>query len=218
MLVTLTHVTAAGPVLGQQGNVIASLAGVTLSADKLSEGMYSQLAVSDDGQKRSFPWRTIGKPSFQPRLSLSDLTGDGVNELLIALCQGEGTGVLVEEMHVLRTADLSEVTVEHPLTALSKWVSSEITDAGVLIELAGRPPLLIPSTVVEAQVAERERWFKGLTLGSLVSFDLSDGRMSARAGAQISPAGFLGEFVLTYGLDGGNLVVESVHFSSDLSW
>jgi len=218
MLVTITHVTAADPVFGQQGEVIASLAGVVLSAGNQSEGVYSQLTLSAGGEEKSFPWVTIDKPSFLPRLSFCDLTGDGVDELLIVLCQGEGSGVLAEEVHVLRSDDLSEVAVEHPLTALSKWMSSEVTDAGVLIKVAGSPPLLIPSAVVEAQVAEPERWFTGLALGSELSFELSDGRIFARAGAQISPAGFLGEFILTYGFDGDNLVAESVHFFSDLSW
>lgn len=109
-----------------------------LSADSLKDGTFSNMTLSINGKTKRFSWKTYGEPAFLPELSYADVDGDGQDELIVILCEGEGTGTLVEEMHVINPGDFSEISVQSPLTALKNRTVSTIDKNGIKITIDGK--------------------------------------------------------------------------------
>jgi bla regulator protein BlaR1 len=209
-----------------EGTVLAYLDGgrTWLSAAILHEGMFSDMTLSIDGKTKRFPWKTYGEPAFLPKLSYADIDGDGRDELTVILCENEGTGTLVEEIHVINPEDFSEITVQSPLSALEKRVVSKIDENGVEITIDNpidNQKTLVFSEVfsekeIAAKVAEKTSWFDNLATGSVIDYSMQGNNVVVKVGAQLSPASFLGDFNLTYEYKDNQLKVNSISFASDI--
>lgn len=58
--------------------------------------------LSVKGEQIFYPWRDFLTPrGILPRLSLLDTNGDGLDELAVILYTGSGTGIAVEELHLV---------------------------------------------------------------------------------------------------------------------
>ncbi|WP_152970656.1 hypothetical protein [Bacillus sp. FJAT-28004] len=91
-------------------------------------GGYSQVVIeSDTGEVRHFDWRlTDDTPAFAPTLQLSDLNNDDVNELIVILSNSNPSGVLTQELHVLKASDLTEMPVPSAGKYLEQNVDSQV--------------------------------------------------------------------------------------------
>jgi hypothetical protein len=218
---TITDYTEPKQANGQsEGTVLAYLNdGKTwLSAANLHEGMFSDMTLSIDGKTKRFPWKTYGELAFLPELSYADVDGDGRNELIVILCESEGTGTLVEEIHVLNQENFSEITVQSPLAALENRVVSKIDENDVQITIDNQNALVFPEKEITAKVAEKKSWFANLATGSVIDYSMQGNNVIVRVAAQLSPAGFLGDFNLTYEYKDNQLKVSGVSFMTALFW
>ena len=119
------------------GTVIACLDDGTawLSGANLDGSMFSDMTLSISGKTKSFPWKAYGEAAFLPRLGYADVDGDGRSELIVNLCEGEGTGTSLWEIHVINPEDFSEITVQNPLDAIKNRVVALINESGVKITI-----------------------------------------------------------------------------------
>lgn len=187
--------------------------GIELSAGVLKDGMYSHLTVSIEGREHGFDWQTIGEPAFLPELGFFDVDGDGEGELIVILCLGKGTGILKEEIHVLNTEDFSEITVSDPLLALHDRTIMKITEDNMQIQIDQKPNVFFRADEVDSELAQRESWFDAPAIGSIVDCSTQNNGTSVRVAVQISPAGLLGEFVLTYKCENNQLEIDEITFA-----
>jgi beta-lactamase regulating signal transducer with metallopeptidase domain len=218
---TISDYTEPKQANGQSGGTVLACLddGKTwLSAANLYEGMFSDMTLSIDGKTKRFPWKTYGEPAFLPELSYADVDGDGRNELIVILCESEGTGALVEEIHVLNPEDFSEITVQSPLAALENRVVSKIDENGVQITIDNQNALIFPEKEITAKVAEKKSWFANLATGSIIDYSMQGNNVIVKVAAQLSPAGFLGDFNLTYEYKDNQLKVSGVSFMTALFW
>lgn len=186
---------------------------IYLSADRLEDGMFSPMKLSIDGKTKRFPWKTYNEIAFLPELNYGDVDGDGQNELIIILCEGKGTGMLIEEIHILNLEDFSEITVQNPLTILDNRVASKIDDNGIKITIDNQNAFTFPEKEITTEVAEKESWFDNLVTGSIIDYSIEGNDIVVRVAAQLSPAGFLGDFNLTYEYKDNQLKVSSISFA-----
>ena len=218
---TISDYTEPKQANGQSGGTVLAYLddGKTwLSAAMLHEGMFSDMTLSIDGKTKRFPWKTYGEPAFLPELSHADVDGDGRNELIVILCESEGTGALVEEIHVLNPEDFSEITVQSPLVALENRVVSKIDENDVQITIDNQNALVFSEKEITAKVAEKKSWFANLATGSVIDYSMQGNNVIVRVAAQLSPAGFLGDFNLTYEYKDNQLKVSGVSFMTALFW
>jgi hypothetical protein len=185
-----------------------------LHAVSVDDGMISGITVSIGDKKKSFLWETLDSESFMPKLFYADVDSDNNDELIIILCTGEGTGVLTEDIHVLKPDDFSEITVENPLDTLKSRVHTQITEKDVQITIDQKSPIVFPESEVIDQIAMKNSWFENLVMGSIVDYEMDNNRITVRVGAQLSPAGFLGDFVLAFEYTDHELKVSDIVFSS----
>lgn len=191
---------------------------IWLSADTLKDGMFSGMTLSIDGKTKRFPWKTYGEMAFLPEISYADVDGDNRDELIVILCKGEGTGVLVEEIHVINPENFSEIAVQDPLDALEKRVVSGIDDSGVKIAIDNQEALVFAEEEIASRAAERTNWFDNLGTGSIVDYSVkSAGRgscITVEVGAQLTPAAFLGSYNVIYRYEGDQLKAGEISFFS----
>jgi len=201
-----------------EGTVLADLndGRTWLSAAMLYKGMFSDMTLSIDGKTKRFSWKTYGEAAFLAELSYADVDGNGRNELIVILCESEGTGTLVEEIHVLNPEDFSEITVQSPLAALENRVVSKIDENDVQITIDNQNALVFPEKEITAKVAEKKSWFANLATGSIIDYSMQGNNVIVRVAAQLSHAGFLGDFNLTYEYKDNQLKVSGISFSAKL--
>lgn len=81
---------------------------VKVSAIKINEfGTPEFVSVEVNGKKKEFNWIVAEKP----QIFFTDVTGDSKPEAIIINNIGRGTGLSVNEVHVLNSDDLSEIKV-----------------------------------------------------------------------------------------------------------
>ncbi|MDP4109512.1 MAG: hypothetical protein Q8878_05715, partial [Bacillota bacterium] len=187
-----------------------------LSAARSNGGMFSDMTLSVNGKTKRFPWKTYSEPAFLPELSYADVDGDGKSELVAILCEGEGTGVNQEEIHVINPENFSEITVQSPIRALSDHAVSKIDKNGVSITIDSQNPIILSEKEIEAKVADKKSWFSDLETGSIIDYSVDGNNIVARVAAQLSPAGFLGDFKIKYKYSDHRLNAGDVSFSQDM--
>lgn len=184
-----------------------------LSAASLKDGTFSNMTLSINGKTKRFSWKTYGEPAFLPELSYADIDGDGQDELIVILCEGEGTGTLVEEIHVINPGDFSEISVQSPLTALKDRTVSTIDKNGIKITIDGKSTMTFSTEEASDLFGTKANWFSNLQLGSIVDYSMEGNRIVANVGAQLSPSSFFGSYRLVYKYTNHQLVVSGVSFS-----
>ena len=69
-------------------------------------GLFNKFLLSVDGRKKLFSWKSA--INDRPRLILSDINNDKVEELIIVLTIGTGTGYLKQEPHIINMNHMHE--------------------------------------------------------------------------------------------------------------
>lgn len=83
-------------------------------------GNYIGFILQINDRKKYYGWENVTNPAHAPKLTLADLDKDGRKELIIQLCEGYGTGVYDEEVHIIRQQSFDEILVENPYIILHK--------------------------------------------------------------------------------------------------
>lgn len=88
-------------------------------------GTYRGFILQIDDEKKYYGWESVTTPSFAPKLELADLNNDGIEEIVVYICKGHGTGIYDEEVHVIKQlANYNEVfdetLIENPVIILYK--------------------------------------------------------------------------------------------------
>lgn len=187
---------------------IASLSGdqTILYALQEKDGVYSPLLVEHEGQFAVFNWNNVTNPTYKPQILSQDLTGDGANEIMIILTTGYGTGAKTEEPHIL--LDMKEIPIADPLESIKKRVQSRVTAEQVVISIDNET-ITIPRNEIPV---DPSMIFRSLGTGSIITFDLQGNGLRSHIPAQLSPAHFLGEFVLTYQFMKDRFEVSTIEF------
>ena len=159
------------------GTVIACLndGSAWLSAASLNGDQSSDMTLSINGKTKSSPWKAYGESALLPKLSYADVDGDGRNELIVNLCEGQGTGTSSWEMHVLNPEDLSEIAVQSPLDAIKSRVVSTVDESGVKITIDNQKAIEFSAEDILKKGAVKDHWFSNLAVGSIVDYSV-DGK------------------------------------------
>ncbi|MEF2968575.1 hypothetical protein V3851_22395 [Paenibacillus sp. M1] len=89
-------------------------------------GGYERVTIEVNGVQKDFDWRfsTLG----EPLIYYTDVTGDGEEEAVVILNLGKGTGLSIDEIHVLNSKDLSEIKVQSYEEITADQVETHITN------------------------------------------------------------------------------------------
>lgn len=146
-----------------------------------------KLRVGDLEQE--FDWLYMTPRGIEPALKLADYDGDGQNELAVDLYIGSGTGVAVEELHIVELSD--DHLIDRAL-APDDYVAQVNANVSFKTRRAKSGELFADLRIGEKTVPislqayqddeERGRILDRLAFGSIVSFELDGERPLIRFG------------------------------------
>lgn len=149
------------------------------------DGAFHKIKINTSQLSKTFEWTNESNPSFFPAIEEIDINGDQEDELVIILTTATGTGVNLQELHILKQSDLSEIEYELPLDYINANIKHSITrDNGeVFVHVEGADQV-INKTYKESDAG---MWFDQVVFGSTVTYEVVDGVISATLSGNVSP-------------------------------
>lgn len=189
-----------------KGTLLAESNGITVTIKPTGENklLHEVTVAVRGGASRMFKWDVGEDTSRPPLINEEDVNGDGIDEIILRLTLGTGTGISVSDIHVLQPGTLEELAVEEPVEALNRSLKSSVTQRNnhtyVSAELEGKH-LSAVYDYTEGSWAER------IGFGANVSYEVKDGQIVARLAGAASMTEFPLEVIAVYGK---SLTIESV--------
>lgn len=185
--------------------------GVKLFGLNEKDGVYQKLALEIGGTQKTFAWTTPASWKDVPALHVKDLNGDGQSEVLVVLRQGSGTGMYLEEVHIVNSSNLTEVPLESLEETLSKRVTSTIVreDNHLKVSIDWKDSG-IKLSIPAADRGQTEN--KEVGFGAVIRHSIENGKLIARVGGAINNSEFIGDLEIVYGLNKDRYEAEKVSF------
>lgn len=179
-----------------QKETISNEAEIYLNKKNDTGDMYEEIAVETKDNKKTFPWRNVTNPSYAPITIIADVDGDTNDEIIIILTTGYGTGVYVQEIHILNLENLTENYIEDPIKAINNTVTSSITINGdkvnVTVKWDGKT---IEKSYDKSYVGI---WNEKVSFGTIVNYEVINNRIIANVPGAMSHSAFPVTAVLEY--------------------
>ncbi|OWA37640.1 hypothetical protein B9G55_06205 [Saccharibacillus sp. O16] len=190
------------PAAGKEGYHISGFEGGILYVDKYNDPAhpgFSQFTIrKKEGKAVSYLWHyepSGGKKSVFT--SLSDVTGDKREEIVIQVPTGSGTELSLQEIHVLDFDTLEEIPIEDPIARLEQTVKSSIVKRdGNAIMNAELNGMHLTKRYLNADNAGFI--FDRAAFGAIVYYTLNEGKLTAELVARASVTEFPFHVVVTY--------------------
>lgn len=175
------------------------------------DGVYQNLALEIGGNQKTFAWKTPASWKDVPSVRVKDLNGDSQAEVLVVLRQGSGTGMYLEEAHIVNPANFTEVPLESLEETLSKRVTSEIIREGDHLKISiDWKDSGIKLNIPVADRGQTEN--KEVGFGAVIRHSVENGKLIARIGGAINNSEFIGDLEIVYGLNKDRYEAEKVTF------
>lgn len=176
-------------------------------------GMYDGFILEVNGNRQYFNWKNVSNPTFAPRIIFTDINQDDEEELIIILTTGTGTGVHIEDIHVLNPGTFTEFEVEAPAEIVKQNIVTGIACDGdqVVIHIK----IGDEETTVYKDKDYAAAWFDSVSVGDNLHHEVIDNKLVVKMGVQASPAGFVGEIEATYVFENGKYRVKSITYNNE---
>lgn len=167
--------------------------GVKISSIKtnIESGMYEGFLVKYNGKEKTFNWESIDFPSFTPKVTIFDHR----QYLLITTVSGKGTGLYLEEAHVLETESLNDIFIENPNEYIEKHITSKIQkDGQVIVFLDGKE---IGRDNLMEGISE-ENLFDSVGFGNIIKYEIKKDKPYVEVGSLVTPGAIFCSLGFTY--------------------
>jgi hypothetical protein len=146
-------------------------------------------------------WRNVDNPTYKPKLLYKDINQDGRKELIVLLTTDTGTGINVQNVHVIHKDWTSfeqiynEILVDNPIAILLKNIKTKLTESEAIITIGDRKTII----QIDKLEIDPKHIFSDISIGNLLNFDVVNGKLTAIVGVNVSPAGgLIGYLHITY--------------------
>ncbi|EHB54441.1 MULTISPECIES: stalk domain-containing protein [Paenibacillus] len=173
---------------------------------------YRGFILEAEGKRLRFNWEIPRFPNRPPQLFYADVNGDGKPEAVAVFVTGYGTGVYVQEIHVVSVKDGKEIKVTPPETAAEEVVASSIQLEGselrIDLNLRGKSPKKLQLRMSDAFPDYSYRTEIGF--GGVTYYRVEGNKLIASSAGDIGFAYYIGDFEFTYANGPDGLRPESV--------
>ncbi len=175
---------------------------------------YRGFIVEVNGTKHTFNWESPRSLNDPPQSHYADIDKDGQEEVIVILPLGTGTGMSMQEIHVVKPNSWKEVTIpsaEKAATALvSSTISKEKGDLLIKIQMKGPTPsmvtLRLPDRVKDGNFDEQAG------IGAVTYYMVEAGKLKAETNVYIGFLESIGTLTLVYKTGNDGMEPESIHF------
>ncbi|MBY0022278.1 copper amine oxidase [Paenibacillus polymyxa] len=191
---------------------------VRLYAVSPSQGLFHSAVLEIGQQRRTFQWSGSADISTAPQLFYRDVNEDGIREAVVILTRASGTGVDLQELHIVNVQTMEEYAVESAENAVSQRVHSsvELRDHNRQVHIAvmidGTTHTMDPKASVFYD--DPAQFTKHLDFSSVVMYDAEQFPLHATVSGSVSPSEFVGDLDLKYVYEQGRFRVGPIKFEA----
>ncbi|UNK17367.1 copper amine oxidase N-terminal domain-containing protein [Paenibacillus sp. N3/727] len=175
------------------------------------DGVFEGLVLEAAGKRHKYNWETPLSWKDVPQMTVEDLNKDGKSEVVVILNQGSGTGLHVQEIHVVNPVNFKEIPVESLEDTIKKRVSTQLKKDGdmlhVTVDIKGSQNNVNMHIPDFDYVDQTEMGF-----GAVMYYAVENNKLVLRTGGNVSFSAFIGDLEITYGFNNGQYVAEKVQF------
>ncbi|MNI54382.1 hypothetical protein D3C73_1092750 [compost metagenome] len=183
---------------------------VKIYAALKDQSNYKGYILEVHGQKHTFGWQSPRDLSYPPQLYYADVNMDGEPEAVVILTLGTGTGIVAQEIHVVKPGTWEELTVPEAWEAASRLVSSAITADGndMLIKLGLKGTAPAQVTLRLPDRAEDGNIEGTAGIGTVTYYSVESGRLTAEVNVTTGFLESVGSLKLIYKPDSSGMAME----------
>ena len=175
---------------------------------------YKGFILEVNGEHHKFDWQAPRLLNYPPELYYTDIDNDGLEEAIIILSIGTGTGISMQELHVVKPNQWKEVTIPPADKAATAFFSSTIStdkgDALIKLQVTGPSPstvtLRYPDRAEDGNIGEQAG------VGAITYYMVEGGKLKAETNVYIDFLESIGTLTLIYGPGGNGMEPESIRF------
>lgn len=187
---------------------------VILKPANVTNHVCQGVTVAVNGVKKGFNWSFSTLEESKPQVFYTDVTGDGNEEAIIIVNKGKGTGLSIDELHVLNSKDLSEIKVQNYEEILAEHVETNVNQNGEILEI---------KVNVQGKVTKFDYNFNAgsnfnqdeLAFGGVVLYTLEDQKIKLNipGSVGVSPT-YVGDFDIVYQFETSKneFIVDQIEF------
>lgn len=181
---------------------------------------YKGFILEVNGGKHSFKWEAPRLVSYPPELIYADVDNDGKPEATIIFTLGTGTGIVQQEVHVVKPEQWKELVVPAVEQTASEAVSSTISldhnDVLVRLALAGASPskvaLRLPGRAGDGGL---DYFGTKAGIGAVTYYKVENGKLKAETSVTIGTQESIGTLKLIYKPGSTGIVLDTITFEPD---
>lgn len=172
--------------------------------------IYDEFLLSVNGKTANFKWKSEKSITFSPKLILSDINYDNIEELIIIMTTGTGSDFHTEDIHIINLNTLNKYNVADPLSIIKEHVTTKITEkkTDMLIEIK----LNDNKFNIKKDKTYAGTWFENIHFGYNIHWDVVNNKLYAYIGAQVSPAGYIGIIAIEYKFENNRFSLDNIYF------
>lgn len=183
---------------------------------------YKGFIIEVNGQKHTFDWTAPRIYNNPPELYYADVDHDGKPEAIVILTLGTGTGIVAQEVHVVKPEGWKELSVPAAEKAAAAAVSSSIAvnkeDVLVRLDIKGastsKITLRIPGRTKDY---DADYFGKEAYIGSVTYYLVEDGKLRAETSVMMGMQEVLGTLKLEYKASAEGMKLSSITFEPEES-
>lgn len=184
----------------QKSLILTEKNGIVLTTSPTEENnLQREITIDIRGEKRkSVLWNAVVDTSRPPIIEEVDVNSDGIKEIIIHMNTGTGTGISINDIHILNPSSLEELSVENPVQMLNGKLKSSVK------HLRGK-------TYIDAELDDKHLsrvydyddgfWGERVSFGSIVYYEVRNGHLRAELSGQASISEFPLRIVVDYNSD-----------------
>ncbi|MNO25251.1 hypothetical protein D3C76_150840 [compost metagenome] len=190
---------------------------VKLYAARKDSSTYTGFILEVNGRKHSFNWEAPRLVSYPPELHYADVDDDGKPEAIVILSLGTGTGISLEEVHVVKPEQWKELAVPAVEKAASAAVSSKISldqkDVLLQLEVTGSSPSKFTFRLPDrAGDGGLDHFGTHAGIGAVTYYKVADGKLKAETNVSIGMGESMGTLMLDYRAGRDGMALDTIKF------
>lgn len=182
-------------------------------------GTYKGFILEVNGRKQSFNWEAPRDTAYPPELYYADVDNDGKPEATVVFYLGHGTGMMAQEVHVVKPEQWKELDVPPAEKAAEAAVSSTISldhkDVLLKLELGGASPSKVTMRLPDRAEDGGLKYFGNQAgIGAVTYYRVEDGRLKAETNVTVGMQESMGTLLLEYKAGNTGLVLDTITFEA----
>ncbi len=173
-----------------------------------TKDIFNGIAVSYNNIDKLYDWQNSTNEAYKPIIYFEDITNDGINEIIINTTLGYGTGLNINEIHILNSKDLNEYKVENINNYIKKHIKTNIDDTLTISIKDKIQQIDIDNFKTEVSL------YKEAFLGNVITYEVINNKIIANVAVQISDTDFLGSLVFEYDFVDNGFDILNVYYKN----